>query len=146
MKAIELKPEETYSDFKTCTVCAHRWPRIADLVRDESLYINGYQASFSDAHEGLFLVTHTVDGCGTTLAIMAGALKKLYTGPEHTFRMAFTERCPGRCLHQDDLGPCSNDCDMRWVRDVLQVLRQHGPEELLKVLDASAHPDDSARA
>ncbi len=146
MKVIDIKSEKQQTGFKTCTVCAHCWPRIVDLIRDESLYINGYQASFSDSREGLFLFTHDIDGCGTTLAISAGALKKLYTGPEHTIHMAYTERCEGHCMHGDDLAPCTNDCDMRWARDILQVLKAHGPEERLKALDTAEHPDVPARA
>lgn len=127
--------------FKTCTICAQRWQEMFDLIRDEDLYVNGYQASFNDACEGLFLFTHDVDGCGTTFGVHAGSLEELYKGPKHTIHMAFTEQCDGHCLYEDDLAPCSNECDMRWVRDILQVLRNHGKEELLKRLEESRNPE-----
>jgi hypothetical protein len=120
--------------FKTCTICSQRWDNMLDLIRDENLFINGYQASFNDAHEGLFMFTHTVNGCGTTFAIPAGKLTQLYNGPEHTIHMAYTEQCAGHCQHEEDLSPCPNDCSMRWARDILQILINHGPDELLEQL------------
>ncbi len=125
------------STFKTCTVCARRWIKMIDLIRDGDLRVNGYQASFNDAHEGLFMLTHEADGCGTTLAIKAGDLAELYDGPEHGVHMAYTERCEGHCLNGHDLEACGNDCDMKWARDILQVLKNHGPEELLAKLEES---------
>ncbi|MBN2685799.1 MAG: hypothetical protein JXR40_11020 [Pontiellaceae bacterium] len=121
--------------FKTCPRCAYCWHRMVDLIRDKNLVINGYQASFKDTGEGLFLFTHTVDGCGTTFSIPARALKKLYDGPEYTIHMALTERCKGHCLNDIDLEPCSVECDMKWARDIIQVLKNHGPEEVLKKLE-----------
>ncbi len=132
---------KTCSCYKKCTCCAHCWKEPEDLVLDESLYINGYQASFKNADEGLFFVTHMVDGCGTTLAIPAGSLKDLYTGPEYATCMALTDLCDGHCLDRDDLAPCPNHCSMRWVRDILQLLKNHGPRELLEERMASKKPE-----
>ncbi|MBN2163971.1 MAG: hypothetical protein JXR25_13415 [Pontiellaceae bacterium] len=121
--------------FKTCTVCAHRWQGLQDLIRDKNIYINGYQASFRNADDGLFMVTHNVEGCGTTLAIKAGDLKALYTGPIYSQHLAGSDVCPGHCMNGDDLLPCPNDCAMSWVREILRILINHGPDELLKKLD-----------
>lgn len=123
--------------FKICTNCSFHWDSLLDFIRDKNLELNGYQASFNDAHEGLFLVTHNVAGCGTTLAIPAGSLKSLYNGPEHTIHMAYTERCDGHCMYEDDAELCSNACDMKWARDILQILRNHGPEALLEKMEAA---------
>lgn len=117
--------------FKICTICTHHWENLIDLIRDNNLYINGYQASFDDSMQGLFLFTHDVEECGTTFAITAGSLLDLYDGPAYTVHMALTERCDGHCLRQDDFDPCYNECDMRWARDILQILKNHGPEESL---------------
>lgn len=120
------------NDFKTCTICKSKWLNLIDLVRDKDLYLNGYQASFSESHEGLFLLTHDVDDCGTTMAIKAGDLIDLYDGPKHTIHMAYTEKCDGHCLDSTDMEPCTNECDMRWAREILQILKNHGPEKLLE--------------
>lgn len=124
--------------FKTCTICACRWNQMADLIQDRDLFVNGYQASFDDAYEGLFLFTHTVEGCGTTFSVPASALRNLYDGPDHTIHMSFTDRCEGHCMYEADLAPCANECDMRWARDIIQVLKNHGPEEFLKRLKKSS--------
>lgn len=127
--------------FKTCTSCAQQWQEMLDLIRDKDVFINGYQASFSDAGEGLFLFTHNVDGCGTTFGIHAECLKELYKGPKHALHMAFTEKCDGHCLHEDDLDPCPNECAMRWVRDILQILKNHGEEGLVVEPEESSNPE-----
>lgn len=124
-------------DFKTCPSCSHCWRTIEDLILDKDLALNGYQASFDDIHEGLFLLTHNVAGCGTTLAIPASRLKSLCDGYEHKAHMEFTSSCEGHCMHEGDFDSCSNECDMRWARDIMQVLKNHGPEEFLKKLRAA---------
>lgn len=116
--------------FKTCPSCHHHWQTADDLIQDRNLLVNGYQASFDDSLEGLFLLTHEVEGCGTTFAVKAGSLKYLYDGPEYTVHMALTEECEGHCLDNSDLEPCKNECDMRWARDILQILRNHGIVEI----------------
>ncbi len=66
------------------------------------------------------------EGCGSTLAIKAENFRDLYTGPLYTHRMTGEPACPGRCLRLDDLEPCPNECSMRWVRDVIQTLKNKG--------------------
>lgn len=129
------------SIFKECPACSHYWESMVDLIRDGDLFVNGYQASFNDAHEGLFLLTHNISDCGSTLAIPAGRLKELYDGPEHMVHMAYTDRCQGHCLVEDDFAPCTNECDMKWARDVLQILKNHGPEEFLKRIVETRHTE-----
>ncbi len=126
--------------FKTCTICGHRWEHLSDLVRDENLYINGYQASLSHSQEGFFLLTHTLDHCGTTIAVPATHLRPLYAGPHHNIKMAFTERCRGHCFYEDPLCTCGSECDMRWARDIVQILKSHGSEELFEYLKKNGAP------
>ena len=123
--------------FKICPNCSYRWNSMTDFIRDRNLELNGYQASFNDTHDGLFMVTHNMAGCGTTLAIPAKSLTSLYDGPEHMIHMAFTDRCDGHCMYEKDYAPCFKECDMKWARDILQILRDHGPESLLKKLEAA---------
>lgn len=124
--------------FKVCSACAHRWAQLEDWMQDENLYLNGYQASFDDVHEGLFLFTHTVEGCGTTLAIPAGKFRALYDGPAHPGSLAFTEKCNNHCVHEDDFESCNNECRMKWIRDILQILKNQRPGDALNKLTIDA--------
>lgn len=130
--------------FKICTTCGRRWENIGDMVRDPTLYVNGYQASFEDSREGLFLLTHNVAGCGTTLALKAGKLMPLYGGPKYSVNMAFAEGCEGHCFDLIDASACQNDCAMRWVLEILQILKAHGPEEKLITLMEAGYLDAPA--
>ncbi|MBZ0263601.1 hypothetical protein K8I28_02950 [bacterium] len=107
-------------------MCGTRWQHLADFVTDRDLVVNGYQASFSDSVEGLFVVTHDCENCGTTIAIKAGKFKELYGGPDYSEFKFDSSDCEGHCLDENDFGTCSQECGMRWVRVVLQVLKSHG--------------------
>ena len=123
-----------HQPFKQCRVCLRCWEELTNFVTDRSLEVNGYQASFDDVEEGLILFTHLEEGCHTTLAVRAGELKKLYSGPKYEMRNTGKESCEGHCLNTGDVGPCAAECDMRWVREVLQILRNHElPDQLLLV-------------
>lgn len=122
--------------FKTCTCCGNEWENLIDLIRDEQVQLIGYQAAFIDSYEGLFFFAHNARDCGTTIAIPVGRFAMLYDGPEYTAPLECTERCNGLCQSFYDFGVCSKECEMRWVRDVIEVLETRGPEELLARLDA----------
>lgn len=121
--------------FKKCACCGNTWTSLSDLVRDEQVKIIGYQAAFSDSYEGLFFFSHRARECGTTIALPVSCFVNLYKGPEYTTQLACTELCGGLCQSFYDFGVCSNECDMRWVRDIIAVLENRGPEELLARLD-----------
>ena len=122
--------------FKTCACCGSAWPTLSDLIRDEQVKIIGYQASFSDSYEGLFFFAHRARECGTTIAIPVSCFSELYEGPEYTSHLVCTELCNGLCDSFYDFGVCTQDCDMRWVREIIEVLEKRGPEEVLARLDA----------
>ena len=121
--------------FKICTCCKHVWESLADLIRDEQVHVIGYQPSFSDSYEGLFFFSHNDKACGTTIAIPAGHFVNLYDGPEYTVQMDSMEQCKGFCKSFYDFGECSNECSMRSIRDIIEVLKNRGPEKLLARLD-----------
>ncbi len=122
--------------FKKCTCCGNAWENLIDLIRDEQVQIIGYQPAFSDSYEGLFFFAHRDKECGTTIAIPVSCFANLYEGPEYTRQLACTELCNGLCQSFYDFGGCSKECEMRWVRDILEVLVNRGPEEVLARLDA----------
>ena len=121
--------------FKKCGCCGYEWATLSDLVRDEDVQIIGYQAAFSNSYEGLFFFAHGASECGTTIAIPVSCFISLYQGPEYRAHMVCTERCNGLCQSFHDFGYCANDCDMRWVRDIIEVLENRGPDELIARLD-----------
>jgi hypothetical protein len=111
--------------FKTCSLCRHCWQRLNDFVLDPALRVEGYQASFLDPKKGLILLTHQAENCDTTLAIKVEALEPLYDGPTYLERHTGGDDCGGYCLSQGKLEECLAECDMAWVRKVLQLLRRH---------------------
>lgn len=110
---------------RTCTMCNTSWPDLASLVTDPDLEVVGYQARFDRPHEGLVLVTHMLEHCRTTLAISVADLRPLYFGPVYSERMTGSSDCPGLCLLQNRLEECEAQCDMAWVRRVIQFMRRH---------------------
>ncbi len=121
--------------FKKCSCCGDEWPTLSDLIRDEQVKIIGYQAAFSDSYEGLFFFSHQTEDCGTTIAIPVSCFEKLHDGPEYTQTLACTELCSGLCQSFYDFGTCPRECGMRWARDIISVLENRGPEEVLARLD-----------
>jgi hypothetical protein len=127
--AVDIKPPP----FKTCSMCKACWETCREFVEDPSLALNGYFADFTDPNEGLILVTHRVAGCGSTLGIKAGQLEQLYTGPKYSVHNAGNPDCGGHCLTDNDFSTCSATCEMRWIREVMQLLKEHRyPEELMR--------------
>ena len=123
------------SAFKKCSCCNHAWGSLIDLVRDDQVDVIGYQASFNDRYEALFFFSHNVEECGTTIALPATLFTPLYDGPEYTLNKAFTKECSGLCQTFFDFSECSNECSMRWVRDIIQMLKTRVPDELLARLE-----------
>ncbi len=117
--------EKQDGHFKHCTMCGKHWQDLREFVTDAQLRLEGYQACFLKPELGLVLLTHRVDGCGTTLAVQAGQFKALYDGPEFTARRTGGDVCKGHCLKIDEFEECEADCDMAWVRTVMQCLRRH---------------------
>jgi len=117
--------------FKKCSCCGTVWENLTDLIRDEQVKIIGYQAAFSDSYEGLFFFSHRSRQCGTTIAIPVSCFTNLYKGPVYTEHLVCTELCNGLCDSFYDFGVCAQECDMRWVREIIEVLQNRGPEEVL---------------
>jgi hypothetical protein len=106
-------------------MCHTVWEDRESFVSDPTLALNGYQAFFDNPDEGLILFTHRVEGCLSTLALKARAFRPLYKGPHEDFLNAGAESCSGHCSDHRNLEGCQARCSMRWVRDVLQLLRAH---------------------
>ena len=118
-------PVALNTPFKQCPLCEATWVDLSDFVTDLCLRVDGYQACFPDPEWGLILLTHEADHCGTTLAVRATFLKVLHDGPFWSEHRTGLDDCLRLCLDQGRLEECTAECDMAWVRAVLQWLRRH---------------------
>lgn len=109
----------------TCSRCNAEWEDIVKIILDPMLQVEGYQASFVEPKDGLILITHQVDGCGTTLALVVEDLKCLDNCDEIFNRNTGLEGCEGLCLMENRLEDCTAPCDMAWVRHAIQWFRKH---------------------
>jgi hypothetical protein len=111
--------------YKICSMCGKTWYRPADLVSDQLLRLNGYQAAVPDSEKGLLLFTHETDGCNSTLAVPARDFRFMYDGPVYSECNFGQPTCESHCLEHSDLEACAAQCCMAWVRDLIQYIRRH---------------------
>jgi hypothetical protein len=90
------------------------------FLGDPNLTIIGYQVSFEELVEGLFLFNHS---CETTLGVKAGKFQDLYPGPIFDNRLSGKADCPEYCLRRNDLRPCPAKCEFAYVREIIQIIR-----------------------
>lgn len=111
--------------FKCCGKCFKAWRHREDLVRDPDLILIGYQPTFGPPNDGLLLFTHVTPDCGSTLAVPVRAFEDYIRTRDDAIRLVGTSVCPGHCLRVHDLQACHVPCQMRWVRQLIQILRRH---------------------
>ena len=104
-------------------MCGKVWETFNEFLSDPDIKVNGYQAFLREPEKGLILFTHDREDCGTTVSFEPGRLIKYYDIPRYPESQFGTEACEGHCLVQTDLEACSQNCSMRWVRDLIQLLR-----------------------
>lgn len=108
--------------FKVCNTCGHQWETRDRFLSDPGIEAVGYQVFFENLKLGLFLFNHS---CGTTLSVEADRLLDLYDGPFYPDRKPASGRnCPGRCLNENILSPCSDECRCAFISKMLQILKQ----------------------
>jgi hypothetical protein len=117
--------------YKQCSYCQQTWRQREDMVRDPEVELIGYQAYFDQPADGLFLFTHNAAGCRTTIAVRAGDFEDYAADSAAAIPSAGAVVCPGHCLHHDNLEPCGADCEMRWVREAMRLLRRHAVPETI---------------
>jgi hypothetical protein len=108
--------------FKKCTCCDYPWQSREEFLTDTQLVFVGYQVNFSNLELGFFLFNHTA--CQSTIAVPAGNFKDLYDGPIFAERKTNSENCPGYCGERDAFGPCEQECECAYVREIIQIVRQ----------------------
>jgi hypothetical protein len=108
--------------FKKCSSCGKEWGERQSFIEDPGIVLNGYQFSYEELREGIFLFTHVIPTCGTTLAIPANQFLDLYAGEIFEERKTYTDECPAHCFNSSHLGRCPNKCECAYVREVMQIL------------------------
>jgi len=107
--------------FKTCNSCGDQWETREHFLSDPDVTAKGYQIFFTNLTQGLFLFNHS---CGTTLAIEAEALLDLYNGTIYDERRPAKDRhCPGRCMMENIMSPCSDRCKCAFISTLLNQLK-----------------------
>lgn len=121
-----MNPEPT--PFQTCPCCSRAWPTRDQFLADPALMLNGYQADFERLESGLFLFTHLVPECKSTMAVEAVEFMDVYQGPRYAERRTGQAECPGYCLERDQLARCDALCECAFVREVVHIVaRRHQP-------------------
>jgi hypothetical protein len=105
--------------FKKCNKCGEQWETRDEFLEDPGTEPIGYQVYFENLQFGLFLFNHS---CGTTMGIEAEELMYLYQGPVHTKRKNDGRNCPGRCLTENIMSPCSDECRCAFISKILMVI------------------------
>ena len=107
--------------FKRCNKCGVQWESRNDFLADPNIAVVGYQVFFENLKMGLFLFNHS---CNTTVSVEADLLLDLYKGTFHTHRHPTGDRkCPGRCLNENILSPCSDECKCAFISKLLTILK-----------------------
>lgn len=108
--------------FKQCRKCGVSWPSRDAFLKDASIEVLGYQVFFDDLKEGMILFNHS---CNTTMAIHTQHFLDLYDGPFHSGRKPDGRQCPGRCVNENILSPCSPECRCAFISDLLKIIREY---------------------
>jgi len=110
--------------FKKCSYCSQIWHSRDLFLADKDIKFNGYQADFESPEEGLFLFTHHLHKCGTTLAVQVSLLQDLYKGPVYTERKMNSEECPSYCMNVSNFERCETKCECAYVRKLIQIVNE----------------------
>jgi len=108
--------------FRRCSNCGRTWGSRHNFIFDNKLVISGYQASFQNIDNGLFLFTDTNDGCGTTIAVRVKEFMDLYQGIVYSERKTGSDVCEGKCLNLHDTTPCKAECELAHIREIIKII------------------------
>ncbi len=106
--------------FKECPECGSEWRSRDDFLSDADNELVRYQLDPEDLTAGVFLFEHL---CKGTMAMRVSAFRDLYDGPIFATRATGGKDCPTYCLRQHNLEPCLAECECRYVRDIIQIIK-----------------------
>jgi hypothetical protein len=110
------------TNYQDCPVCGAGWRSRDEFLSDPDIQVSGYQVNFDNLRLGFFLFNHMT--CRNTLGAKASDFLDLHDGPVYEQNLRGGRECPGYCLHQSELRPCTARCECAFVRDVLDRLRR----------------------
>lgn len=125
--------------FKACPCCGHEWSNLQAFLNDPTLHPGGYQAHFEDLAGGLFMFTHMISGCGTSLAVEVKRFLSLSDRPILSKKGEPGDNCPQHCMREGCLEPCPEKCECNWVREVLTKINEW-PKETIPAGTTSGGP------
>jgi len=109
--------------FKVCTNCEKVWQTRDEFLSDPDVELEGYQVNFVALEEGLFLFTHRVKECDSTLALPAAMFTDMHEGEIFEDNRVGQPDCDGSCLHSGVVDSCKTKCECAYVRDVLAKVK-----------------------
>ncbi|MFZ0391794.1 MAG: hypothetical protein WAN36_15140, partial [Calditrichia bacterium] len=93
--------------FKKCMKCGKLWLNRDEFLDSDELVPVGFQAHFLDGDKSSLLFTHKLDDCNTTLGVPLALFSDLIPGFKDSPNLINSSVCPGLCLTDTDLTPCS---------------------------------------
>jgi len=120
--------------FKICTNCAAIWDNREEFLKNSNIRLIGYQASFDNPLEGLFLFNHLTKTCGSTISIEVSEFDDMCPGSIYEIAKTGTSECGGHCRRINDLNTCDASCRYAFVREIIQRIKaaQSIPEKIEK--------------
>jgi len=114
------------NSFKICPNCAHTWHTIDGFLKDPSICLVGFQASFKEIESGYYLFNHISrdNHCGTTLAVNVEDFLSLHKGTIFTDLKFESQMCELHCTRVDDLDQCPAECKNAMAREIMQAFVQ----------------------
>jgi hypothetical protein len=112
--------------FKICPKCSHTWNTRDDFLKDLSICLIGFQASFKETESGHYLLNHNSGGnhCGTTIAVEVEAFLSLHKGTMFTEIKFESPMCELHCTRVDDLSQCPVECKNAVAREIMKAFSQ----------------------
>ena len=109
-------------NFYKCSCCKHLWSDVDSFLGDSDIILVGYQVHFEELKSGFFYFNHS---CGTTLGLLVSNFTHLYNGPIFTDRLNEADKCPGYCVHANNLKTCPLKCECTSIREIMQVIKNY---------------------
>lgn len=109
--------------FKTCPMCEKNWMNRDTFLDDPELNFNGYQANLGIMEQGSFYFTHENVACGSTMILKAEMFLPLYKGIKYEEDRSLSKDCPKMCLDKKQLDRCPMHCELAFVREVSQIIK-----------------------
>lgn len=111
--------------FKKCNMCGKAWESPDELLDDPGMEFAGYQPHFREPRKGLFLFTHIVPSCGSTLAVDLADFAYLSPDPLPPDSLKpGSDGCRGFCLDTREDRICDNPgCVGHFYRELMARVR-----------------------